>query len=71
MQSPGHRVLQRQQKTPDLVDQRRPTMNQPITDSVERLQIEPVVGLDGPETHVLPRYGLGDRVASRKSSFLT
>jgi hypothetical protein len=49
-----------QQKSPDLVDHTGAARNQPIPHSMQCLQIELILGLDGHESHRRPLHGLCD-----------
>jgi hypothetical protein len=49
-----------QQKAANLVDDCRAPCDEPVAHPVQRLQVQLLVGLDGHEAHVLPRYRLGD-----------
>ena len=50
-----------QQKGTNLVDHRSSSSHQPVTHSVQRLQVELIIGLDRDEVHVLPSYCFRDR----------
>ena len=45
----------------NLIDDAGPSSHEPVAHSVQRLQIELILGLDGHETHVLPLHRLGNR----------
>jgi hypothetical protein len=45
-----------------MVDHRRSTSDQPITNTMDRLQVQLIIRLDRNKTHVLALDGLGDRL---------
>jgi hypothetical protein len=50
------------QKCPRLVDHRRTTRDQPVLNTMDRLQIQLVIVLDRDKANVPPLDGLGDRL---------
>src|SRR6476661_570715 len=49
-----------EEKSPNLVDDARTTGDQAVADTVNRLQVELIGGLNGNETHRRPLHSLGD-----------
>ena len=58
----AHRDATFQHEGADLVDDARALRNQPLTNTMQRLQVELVSCLGGDELHCWPLHSLGDRL---------
>ena len=64
--SPGEGQATLEQEGSELVDHGGSSRDQPISNTVDGLQIQLVIGLNGNKAHVLALHGFGDRLGIHK-----